>query len=95
MNFYQVLKKPVISEKSNDAREDQNKYSFYVHLDSTKLDIKKAVERVFEVKALKVTTSILRGKHKRKGTSFGMTKKRKKAIVTLAEGQKIKLFEEA
>jgi len=93
-SIYELLKYPVISEKSNKVREEQGKYSFIVRLDATKLEIKKAVAKAFDVKVVDVRTSISPGKQKRRGVHVVTPKKKKKAIVTLAEGQKIKIFED-
>lgn len=94
MNPYSVLKRPVLSEKSNQVREDQDKYTFEVMIDASKVDVKKAVEMHFGVKVASVTTAITRNKVKRRGMYLAKTaKKTKKAIVTLKEG-KIALFED-
>ena len=97
MHPYDVLLKPVLSEKSNQLRESGNKYVFDVRLDATKSDVKKAVERIFDgVKFESVATSIKRGKLKRKAQSFAKTpSKDKRAIVSLTkDSKKIPLFED-
>lgn len=78
MNLNQVIKKPIITEKSTEATSF-GRYAFEVDKKATKGEIKRAMEKFFEVKALKVWTSV-------------RPKKGKKAIVQLAEGQKIDLF---
>ena len=94
MNPYSVLKKPILSEKSTMQRDQDGKYTFNIDLRASKIDVKKAVEKVFDVSVVKVTTLINRGKMKRKGMHVSLQKRDKKAIVTLAKDQKIKLFED-
>lgn len=94
MNPYDVLVKPLLSEKSNSVREAQNKYSFRVAVKATKDDVKKAVEKLYNVKVVGVTTLVNRGKVKRRGNNVTQLSKAKKAVVTLAEGAKIPLFED-
>jgi large subunit ribosomal protein L23 len=95
MNPYEVLIRPLLSEKSNGLREKSNQYTFHVHRGATKVDVKQALEKLFQVKVLSVRTNITRGKIKRRGNN--MTKRpqnHKKAVINLAEGQTIKLFED-
>ena len=94
MNPYNVLLKPVLSEKSLAHRDNHNKYQFIVDLKSTKQDIKVAVEKLFGVDVCKVHTSILRGKQKRRGQQTYLSHNRKKASVTLKDAQKITLFDD-
>lgn len=94
MNPYSVILKPIVSEKSTEARAAEGKYSFYVHLDAGKEDVKKAINKLFDVNVVSVNTSILRGKMKRRGAHVALSRKRKKAVVTLTSGQTIKLFED-
>jgi large subunit ribosomal protein L23 len=91
-NPHDVIRRPVITERSMDMMA-MNKYVFYVDKRANKAEIKSAVEQVFKVKVLAVNTSHVRGKAKRMGVHRGFTPDRKKAIVTLAEGQKIEFFE--
>ena len=93
MNPYNVLVKPLLSEKSNDARESANKYSFKVDLKANKADVRKAVETLFDVKVAAVHTLVTRGKVKRRGNQVGHLSNTKKAVVTLVEGAKIGLFD--
>jgi len=86
-----VLVKPVISEKSY-ALLDENKYTFIVSPDANKTQIKQAVEAVFSVKVANVNTINRKGKRKRSRTGFGKRKDTKRAIVTLAEGNRIDIF---
>lgn len=94
MNPYEVLVKPLLSEKSNHVRETANKYSFKVLPKATKSDVRKAVEALFNVKVTGVQTLVTRGKIKRRGNAASKLSNTKKAIVTLAEGNKIGLFED-
>ncbi len=88
-----VIIRPVVTEKSVNLAQRENKYTFYVQKDANKIEIKKAVEELFNVKVLKVNTMIVKGKRKRLGRFWGKTPDRKKAIVTLRPGDKIEIFE--
>lgn len=87
-----VIKKPIISEKSYKLIEE-NKYVFAVARQAGKEEIKDAVEAIFNVKVVGVNTMHRVGKMKRQGATSGYTASIKKAIVTLAEGDKIEFFE--
>jgi large subunit ribosomal protein L23 len=89
-----VLVKPVVSEKSY-ALLDENKYTFIVAPGSNKTQIKQAVEAVFSVKVTGVNTINRQGKRKRTKTGFGQRAATKRAIVTLAEGDRIDIFGQA
>ena len=93
VNPYDVLLRPIVSEKSNDSRELANKYVFQVKRDANKHDVAAAVEAVFKVTPKNVRTMVIRGKMKRRGTSVTKLPNYKKAIVSLAEGQTIDLFD--
>ena len=85
IKYYDVILSPVITEKSMNAMADK-KYTFYVHTDATKTQVKEAVERMFEgAKVAKVNTMNLEGKNRRRGMTIGKTAKKKKAIVQLTE----------
>jgi large subunit ribosomal protein L23 len=86
-NKYDVLIKPVISEKSMLGGQDK-KYTFIVHPSADKVEIKKAVEEIFEVQVKTVNTANYIGKKKRQGRSEGMTSGYKKAVVTLKKDSK-------
>lgn len=92
MNPRDIIVKPVITEKSMGAMEE-NKYTFRVAKKATKIDIKRAIEEVFSVKVEDVKTMIVKGKVKRMGRYQGKTSDWKKAIVTLKDGDKIEIFE--
>ena len=88
LEYYDIILKPVITEKSMEAMAEK-KYTFYVHPEANKYQIKEAVERLFEgTKVARVNTMNCRGKKKRRGMVYGLTAKRKKAIVTLTEDSK-------
>lgn len=87
-----ILKKPIVSERSMDLLE-QNKYSFYVDPSANKIEIKHAVQQLFNVTVTDVNTMNLKGKLKRVGRYLGRTANKKKAIVTLKDGDKIEIFE--
>ncbi len=87
-----VILKPVVSEKSY-ALLDAGVYTFVVHPDANKTEIRQAVESIFGVQVTNVNTLNRKGKKKRRGRWFGTRPDTKRAIVTLAEGQKIDLFE--
>jgi large subunit ribosomal protein L23 len=86
-----VLLAPVISEKSYGLL-DENKYTFIVRPDANKTQIKIAVEQVFNVKVLDVNTLNRQGKRKRTRSGFGRRKDTKRAIVSLAPGDRIEIF---
>ncbi|MCP5463674.1 MAG: 50S ribosomal protein L23 [Deltaproteobacteria bacterium] len=92
MTIYDVIKKPLVTEKSNVLKEANGTYVFEVNAAADKPLIKKSVEELFGVKVKSVQTSIQPGKYKRFGKAAGKTKAVKKAMVTLSEG-KIELFE--
>ena len=83
-----IIEKPLLTEKSTNLNQ-YNQYSFVVNKKSNSLQIKKAIEKIFKVKVIKVNTSIMRGKIKSFKGSIGKKKDFKKAIVTLAEGNTI------
>ncbi|MEM7096371.1 MAG: 50S ribosomal protein L23 [Actinomycetota bacterium] len=89
-----VIVRPVVSEKSYALLED-NVYTFEVHPDSSKPEIKDAVESIFGVSVLRVNTMNRKGKRmrNRRNNTFGKRPDRKRALVTLAEGDSIELFE--
>jgi len=94
IQYYDVILKPVITEKSMNAMGEK-KYTFLVHPEANKTMIKDAVEKMFEGTEVKsVNTMNLEGKKKRRGTTVGRTAKSKKAIVSLTENSKdIEIFE--
>ena len=93
LEYYDIIQKPVITEKSMEAMGEK-KYTFYVHPDANKFQIKTAVERLFEgTKVARVNTMNVHPKKKRRGMTIGYTSKKKKAIVTLTPDSKdIEIF---
>jgi len=90
---HQIIKKPLITEKSNRQKEEGNQIAFVVDPKATKIEIRQAVEKLFKVKVQRVHTMNLVGKRKRMGRFFGWKSDWKKAIVTLKEGDRIEFFE--
>jgi len=93
MNSYEVLRRPIVTEKSNLQAEKLHRYTFEVDVSANKLQIKDAVETAFKVQVVAVNVRHVRGKQRRMGRILGHTKDWKKATVTLAEGQTIQFFE--
>lgn len=92
---YDVIRRPVVTEKSNLIASDLNQYSFEVASNANKMQIKDAVELVFDVPnaVLKVRTMVMPAKRGKRGRKYFIRSRQwKKAIVTLAEGEKIELF---
>lgn len=88
-----VILRPIITEKAEAARQQQNTYVFQVAKSANKLDIRRAVEQSFQVKVAKVAIANYAGKPKRMGMFRGTRPDWKKAIVTLKSGQKIEMLE--
>ncbi|WP_296878505.1 50S ribosomal protein L23 [Thomasclavelia sp.] len=89
-----VLKKPVLTEKTMTLSAEENKYTFDVDVNANKTEIKQAVEAMFGVKVEKVNVMNVKPKKKRMGRYEGKTNRRRKAIVKLAEGDSINYFGE-
>lgn len=89
-----VLKKPVLTEKSLTLQSAENKYTFDVEVTANKTEIKQAVEAMFGVKVITVNVMNVKPKKKRMGKYEGKTNRRRKAIVKLAEGEEINYFGE-
>ena len=88
MKYLDIIKAPVVTEKSALLNE-KNEYAFFVDVKANKTEIKQAIESIFKVKVMSITTSNSHPKKKRVGKYTGMTNKYKRAIVKLAEGQSI------
>ena len=93
MELFSIIKRPLVTEKSNAAREDGNKYVFEVDPRANKIEIGNAVEKLFKVKVVEVRTFNVAGKKKRVGRVIGCKSDWKKAIVTVAPGSSIQIFE--
>jgi large subunit ribosomal protein L23 len=91
--YHQLIKGPIITEKTHSLREASNKLTLKVAVKANKIEIRKAIEAIFKVKVLAVNTMQMMGKKKRLGKSEGSRPNWKKAIVTLAPGEKIAGYE--
>jgi large subunit ribosomal protein L23 len=90
---YEVVVRPVVTEKSSAAYQERGEYTFQVHPEASKPQIRQAIESLFGVKVTGVWTSNVRGKEKRMGNTTGRRPAWKKAIVKLREGDSIAVFE--
>ncbi len=90
---HQIIKKPLITEKSTRQKEEGNQIAFVVDPKAGKIQIRQAVEKLFKVKVLAVRTMNVTGKKKRMGRFLGRKSDWKKAIVKLREGDRIEFFE--
>lgn len=92
---YDILKRPLITEKSTVEKEERNKLFFEVDRRANKIEIKDAVEKIFKVDVLNVATINMKGKRKRVGRHFTQHSDWKKAVVTIKPGQRVEFFEGA
>jgi len=92
--FHSIIIAPAITEKNTALRTEQDKYTFKVDRNATKVQIRKAVEKLFGVKVVSVNTMVVKGKLKRMGRFSGYRSNWKKAIIRLEKGQKIDKFGE-
>lgn len=90
--YYEIIQSPIITEQSMNLIDDFNRYTFKVAKDANKIEIKNAIEAIFNVSVVKVNTLVVKPKFKRMGQHEGYTSAYKKAIVELVEGQKIEAF---
>jgi len=95
MNSYDVIIRPLITEKTNIQKEISNQFSFEVDRRANRVEIRRAIENIFKVKVMGVRTQHVKGKPKRRGRVAGKQKDWKKAIVTLMPGERIEFFEGA
>ncbi len=93
MELYGIVKKAILTEKSTVVKDEANKYVFEVDPRANKIEIAQAVEKLFKVKVLDVNVMHVEGKKKRMGKVLGRRKSWKKAVVTLAPGSRIELYE--
>ena len=94
MNLYDVIRRPLITEKTQTKKEGERTLCFDVHPDANKIEIKSAVETAFKVKVAEVRTSVYAGKLRRRGKFTGYASDWKKAYVRLRPGQKIPEYSE-
>lgn len=92
-SLYDVIVRPIVTEKSTDLLDRTGKYSFVVAKDANKVEIARAVEKLFNVRVRDVRTMQYRGKERRVGRIIGRRPAWKKAVVTLREGDTIEIFE--
>jgi large subunit ribosomal protein L23 len=93
MTSHEILKRPLITEKSTLEKEKSNQLVFEVAKPANKVEIRRAVEQLFGVKVIGVRTIRMKGKVKRFGRTLGKRRDWKKAIVALAEGEHVEFFE--
>ena len=93
MDIYKVIEKPLVTEKGTDMLAEGNWVVFQVNTEANKIQIRDAVQKIFNVKVLQVNTQVVRGKRRRFGKAMGQLKTWKKAMVQLKEGDKIEIFE--
>lgn len=93
MEEYKIIRKPIVTEKSTDLKDEANQIVLEVLPGTNKCEIRKAVERLFKVKVLSVQTQNRKGKRKRLGRSLGRRSNWKKAIVRVREGDRVDFFE--
>jgi len=93
MIFYDIIRRPLVTEKTTLQKELHNKVSFEVDRRANRVEIKKAVEKIFDVRVNDVRTLQVKGKVKQRGRIIGKRKDWKKAIVTLMPGERIEFFE--
>ena len=94
MTTYQVIRRPLVTEKGHDLKDNQRTLCFEVSLDATKTQVKSAVEKLFKVKVAEVRTANFEGKLRRRGRFAGYRPDWKKAYVKLKDGQKVPDFAE-
>ena len=92
-SIYNILKRPLVTEKTSENRERSNQYAFEVDVSANKIQIRKAVEEICGVRVTDVRTINMRGKVKRFRRGLGKRNNWKKAIVTVRDGEMIDLFE--
>ncbi|HTF88218.1 MAG TPA: 50S ribosomal protein L23 [Planctomycetota bacterium] len=90
--FYHIIQKPVISEKATDDTANRNAYHFRVPIDANKVEIRQAIEKLFDVKVRSVNTARTHTKVRRRAYSFGTTPMYKRAMVKLAPGNTIDIL---
>ena len=90
-NYRDIIKAPIITEKTTDLMQNKNTYTFSVDVNANKTQIKQAIEAIFNVKVASVNTVTVHPRKQRVGRYTGMTNKVKKAIVKLQEGSSIEL----
>ncbi|HAO22053.1 MAG: 50S ribosomal protein L23 [Desulfobacteraceae bacterium IS3] len=95
MKEHDIIRRPLMTEKTNIQKDEQNQYTFEVDRNSNRIEIRKAVERIFNVRVANVRTIQVKGKVKMRGRVAGKRRDWKKAMVTLIPGERIPFFEGA
>ncbi|MGD2000487.1 MAG: 50S ribosomal protein L23 [Desulfobacterales bacterium] len=90
---YDIIIRPVVTEKTNIQKEVANQVTFEVDRKANRIEVRRAIERIFNVRVANVRTMQIRGKFKRRGRVLGKRRDWKKAIVTLRPGERIEFFE--
>ena len=90
---YNIIKRPLVTEKTNIQKEESNQVTFEVDTRANRIEIKRAIEQIFNVKVAKTRTVNVKGKVKRRGRIMGKRKDWKKAVVTLMPGERIEFFD--
>ncbi|MGB7919745.1 MAG: 50S ribosomal protein L23 [Desulfobacterales bacterium] len=90
---YDIIIRPVVTEKTNIQKEAANQVTFEVDRKANRIEVRRAIERIFNVRVANVRTLQVRGKFKRRGRVLGKRRDWKKAIVTLRPGERIEFFE--
>ena len=93
MNPYEIIRRPLITEKGTIQKEANNQLTFEVDRKANRVEIRHAVEKIFNVRVVRVRTMQMKGKVKRVGRTLGKRRDWKKAVVTLAGGENIEFFE--
>jgi len=92
---YEIIQRPLITEKTNRQKEKFNQFAFEVDPGANRIEIRRAIEKIFSVRVAEVRTMNVKGKVKQRGRIIGKRKDWKKAIVTLKPGERIDFFEGA
>lgn len=92
---YNIIRRPIITEKTNIQKEQSNQVTFEVEPRANRIEVQRAVEKIFNVKVINTRTMHVRGKVKRRGRILGKRRNWKKAVVTLMPGERIEFFEGA
>jgi len=95
MKEHDIIRRPLMTEKTNIQKDEHNQYTFEVDRNSNRIEIRKAVERIFNVRVANVRTIQVKGKVKMRGRVAGKRRDWKKAMVTLIPGERIPFFEGA
>ncbi len=95
MKEHDIIRRPLMTEKTNIQKDEHNQYTFEVDRNSNRIEIRKAIERIFNVRVANVRTIQVKGKVKMRGRIAGKHRDWKKAMVTLIPGERIPFFEGA